>query len=464
MNNLTANILRNCDKYEGNIALRYFENDEIVDRTYGELKKDILSAVAIIKDIKEERIAIIGMTSYQWICVAYASIFCGKHLIMPDATLSISDLKTLMNTTDVEYVILTDEREELEAEFIKERPTVHIFMEDIYSKELVDEQKLDNKVGDVICFTSGTSKLAKGVVLGYDTIEVGNETALKTMPATVGDRIFIPTPTYHIMGFMITFTTLSKGMTACFARGVKTVRKDIKLLEPKLLVMVPSILEFLLNTNGITSSVEKVIVGGGVLRKEIYDKGCQKGIKVYNGYGLSELCGHVAVSMDASSVDKLKICEGVNVIITDEGEISIKYAGMMKGYYNNEEATNEVIRDGIFYTGDLGYVDEENNLIITGRKKDIIVMDNGEKVNCLEVDGMLNDIEGVREAAIAYINKELVAILVADDCYSDSINKIIGEYNKEQPFFRKIARIVIRQEALPRTASGKLMRRKLEED
>jgi long-chain acyl-CoA synthetase len=145
--------------------------------------------------------------------------------------------------------------------------------------------------------------------------------------------------------------------------------------------------------------------------------------------------------------------------LTEANEILIG-GDLMEGYYKRPEATNEVLMDGWYHTGDIGYLDEENRLFIEGRIRDIIVTENGEKINCNEVDDKLIGLPGSLEACVFEVEGRMFCAVVPENesVTQKQLENEIGKYNATQPFSRRIAHVWKRDEMLPRTVVGKLKR------
>ena len=133
---------------------------------------------------------------------------------------------------------------------------------------------------------------------------------------------------------------------------------------------------------------------------------------------------------------------------------------LMDGYYRLPEETDKVLKDGWYHTGDIGYLDEENRLFIEGRIRDIIVTENGEKINCNEVDDKLQGLPGSVEVAVFDVNGRMLAAVVPENemVTQEQLENEIGKYNATQPFSRRVVQVWRREEKLPRTLVGKLKR------
>ena len=161
-----------------------------------------------------------------------------------------------------------------------------------------------------------------------------------------------------------------------------------------------------------------------------------------------------------------QICRGVNVQIID-GEIVVSGDIVMKGYYGDQKATEEVLRDGRFYTGDLGKIDKDGFLFVTGRKKNLIILSNGENVSPEEIEMWFSRDMGVAEA-MAYEDKNrIVVVIFPEKDYIGNrkyFDRLMGEYNNGKPKNRQVSSVRLRTVEFPRNNNGKIMRTKLMEE
>ena len=134
----------------------------------------------------------------------------------------------------------------------------------------------------------------------------------------------------------------------------------------------------------------------------------------------------------------------------------------MAGYYNAPEETAEVLKDGWYYTGDLGKIDEDGFITLTGRKKNLIILSSGENISPEELEGKLIHLEGIDEVIVSAEQNELAAEIFskdADDETKEAIRAKIERLNKRTPMYKRISRIVFREEEFPKTTSQKIIRR-----
>lgn len=227
-------------------------------------------------------------------------------------------------------------------------------------------------------------------------------------------------------------------------------------------------------------------LGGAPLDKKIAIKFNEMGIHLVQGYGLTETSPVIAAENDyytkPGSIGFPMKSVKLELINKDEngiGEIRVKGDNVMLGYYENEEATNKVLKDGWFYTGDLGYFDKDGFLFITGRDKDVIVLKNGKKVFPDEIETMVNRLEEVEECFVygrsdkedknnlkvcvkIVYNKQIVKEKYKD-ISEEELYKIIWEkikeINKTFPPYKYIKNMILTNEPLIKTTTNKVKRK-----
>lgn len=380
--------------------------------------------------------------------------------------------------------------------------------------------KIDNNKMSILLFTSGTTSSSKAVMLSQYNI-CSNITAMTTLiKARENDNILVFLPLHHTLActasFLFCFYT---GFKICFADSIKNVAKNMKEYEIRGLVCVPAVLElmykkaikevkkqnkyFVFKIMSVISNAlykigidirrkifKSILEGfGGYLRIIIYGSASAKkevikffttiGIDMMQGYGLTETSPVIACESDEFH-NKMKSTgyplfnEKVKIVNQDKngiGEIAVKGPNVMLGYYEDEKETKRVINDGWFYTGDLGHFDKKGQLYITGRKKDIIVLKNGKKVNPEELESIINQSEYIEESLIYKgNNSDKINVKVV---YSEGnellegkskqeIHEIIKDeikaINKTIPQYKHIYEVNITNQKLNKTTTNKIKR------
>ena len=378
--------------------------------------------------------------------------------------------------------------------------------------------KIDKNKLSILLYTSGTTSKPKAVMLSQYNI-CSNLSAMSTLiKGYPNDSILVFLPLHHTLACLASFLfCYHNGFKICFADSIKDVGKNIKEYKVSGLVCVPALLNIMYRQiiRGVKKSGKysmfKVLCGisnflmffhidlrrkffkevldnlGGNLRIIIYgsastDKKIIKffntiGIDMLQGYGLTETSPVVSCENDkyhnriGSTGFPLHNLEVKidNPNSEGDGEILVKGPNVMLGYYNNEKATNEVIKNGWLYTGDLGHLDKDGYLFITGRKKDVIVLNNGKNVYPEEIEALLNKVPLIDESIVYEKDDKICAKIVysVEEISSKKIeikeiyNKIsdeIKQINKSLPLYKYIKEFTITDIPLVKTTTQKIKR------
>ena len=398
---------------------------------------------------------------------------------------------------------------------------------------LGDRQFIDAEVlgtdPAVILYTSGTTGFAKGVVLTNRNIADDLMMAPTILNVNPEDIFFSVLPVHHTYECTCAFLMpLYKGASIAFCEGLKYITKNLQEIRPTMLLGVPVLIETLYKriwktakSEGKDKKLEKLmklnkktkklnvniakkfakdildvfggrmrvlISGGAAIDPKILQFFNDLGIIAVQGYGLTECSPMAALNPDVEkdmkneSVGHLLPGMKVKIVDADEdgiGEICFKGPNVMLGYYNNQEATDAVLKDGWFYTGDLGRVDTDSFIYITGRKKNVIITENGKNVFPEELEYELSHIPFIAESMVwgdtgdEGVNSTTIAATVILD--EDELKEVLGEeYTDEQaqdlvwseidkinehlPLFKKIKKLNIRKDKFNKTTGMKIKR------
>ena len=387
------------------------------------------------------------------------------------------------------------------------------------------DYEVDSKAMSILLFTSGTTSKSKAVMLSQYGIatNVYDMQIVETFLDTDVNIAFLPY--HHIFGSTAMVVMLACGVKTVFPDGLRYIKQNLLEYQVSVFVGVPLLIDkmysniekeiekqgktklikiatkisnFLLKIHidirrklfkqiidGLGGKMRFVIAGGAPLDSRVEKKFNEFGIHIVQGYGLTETSPVIAAENDkyakyGSVGIPMKHTE-VKIMDKDEkgiGEITVKGPNVMLGYYENEEATKEVIKDGWFHTGDLGYIDKEGFLFITGRKKDMIVLKNGKKVFPEELETLINRNEEIEESFVYGMpdkddkSKIRVAVKVVynkeevKEKYGDVSDKElfpiiwnkIKEVNKTLPRYKYIMHMILTDEPLIKTTTNKIKR------
>ena len=385
--------------------------------------------------------------------------------------------------------------------------------------------EVDSKTMSILLFTSGTTCKSKAVMLSQYGIatNVYDMQIVETFYDTDVNIAFLPY--HHIFGSTAMVVMLACGVKTVFPDGLRYIKQNLLEYQVSVFVGVPLLVDkmyaniekeiekqgktklikiavkisnFLLKLHidirrkifkqiidGLGGKMRFVIAGGAPFDSKTERKFNEFGIHMVQGYGLTETSPVISAENDkyakyGSVGIPMKHTE-VKIVDKDEkgiGEITVKGPNVMLGYYENEEATKEVLQDGWFHTGDLGYIDKDGFLFITGRKKDMIVLKNGKKVFPEELETLINRNEEIEESFVfgmpdkidkskikvavkVVYNKEIVKEKYGDiseeDLFPIIWNKI-KEVNKTLPRYKYITHMILTDEPLIKTTTHKTKR------
>ncbi len=364
----------------------------------------------------------------------------------------------------------------------------------------------------IIIYTSGTTGSPKGVMLSYDNVMANFEGVVEHIPIyTPQSRVMILLPLHHVFPLLgslvvplyaggsvamspsmasediiktlqdnkITIVIGVPRLYAAIRKGIKNkieksaVARLLFALADKANSMALSRFLFTSVHKKMGGAIKHLVAGGAALDVEVARDYQILGFEVLEGYGMTETApmitftrpGRVRVGSPGEAL------HGTDIRIVD-GEITVRGRQVMQGYYKRPEETAEVIRDGWLHTGDLGYLDEEGFLYITGRKKEIIVLSSGKNVNPAEPELKLEESPLVRECGVFFKDDLLQAVIVpeksaiaqTDNASIEDIIRwqVIDQYNQTVSSYKKIMRFYVTDQELPRTRLSKLQRFKLE--
>ena len=480
-------------------AVRYkIKKDEIGRKSYTQLKEDSERFSAVLAALGEQgsHIALTGATSYQWLVTYLGTVGSGSIAVPLDVSLPAAEMCELLDRADATVFVYDELRADV-AEMAKERcpklkhlismqaetseERVKSFTELLGAQQPGFDCDIDPDSLCTIMFTSGTTGKSKGVMLTQRNM-AENATCLDMR---IPERTVILTvlPIHHAYCLsMDILKGISLGSIICINDSLMRVAKNIKLFEPNMMLMVPLMIETLAKKLEEAAMLPAGIVknkvfgkqfhticsGGAYLNPAYIDLFEKYGITIQQGYGMTECAPVISTNLSwcirKDSVGKLMPnCEAKTV----DNELWVRGSSVMMGYYKMPEETAETLKDGWLLTGDLGYVDEEGYVFLTGRKKNLIITKNGENVSPEELENKLGEqrliqeilvreSKGVIEAEIfpdyEYVKKKRIPDVQA------ALQKLIDEDNQGAPAYKKIYRLKVRETEFEKTPSKKIKR------
>jgi long-chain acyl-CoA synthetase len=280
-----------------------------------------------------------------------------------------------------------------------------------------------------IMYTSGTTGNPKGVMLTQNNLLSNALAVLEASPAEPDEVVLNWLPFSHIYARTIDhYRCLAAGSLVCLAESAETVMQNIQDVEPTVLASVPRLYEKVLTALTTTDLAETnrrlrkafgrhidyLSSGGAPLPRPIAEAYQAAGLQMFQGYGLTE--SSPVISFNCKTRNKLgtvgPAVPGVDIAIAPDGEILTRGPHVMKGYWKEPAATAVAVRDGWLYTGDLGQLDSDGFLTITGRKKELMVLSNGKKVVPTHLEGLLVGDECIDQAVVCGEGRNYLTALI----------------------------------------------------
>ena len=507
---IIAELLENTvAKYPDSPAVRWIVRKQIPEKSYGELNRDRnkIASALLGRGFEGKQIAMIGAGSYEWIAT-YLGIVSTKMTAVPlDPSLPPVELCDLINRSDSEALFITPKLSGM-IDIVKANcPGVRLYVilsgtasaddsgsvtfADLIADESGDDlaEEYRPEADDVctIIFTSGTTGKPKGVMLTqrnlYDDV---TNVIVSFEPGTTMLSVL---PIHHAYCLVMDWLKgFSLGAIIYINDSLLHMVRNIGIVQPQVLLMVPLMIETIgKRLSAIEADVPKqdiakqvlgqnlqyIFSGGAHLDPTYIDIFEEYGIKVCEGYGMSECSPTISTNGQTGnrpgSVGRLLANMQIRFV---DGEIQVKGSNVMKGYYKMPKETEEAFADGWLRTGDLGRMDEDGYLYITGRLKNLIILSNGENVSPEEIENDLitNDlvgeivINGEQNGLAAYIYPEPEVVEskgLSDEEVAAQLQAILDDYNKTQPSYRAITALNIRKNPFIKNATKKIIRAKI---
>lgn len=491
-------------------------------RTFGEFSDDIncLGTYFFDKGYHGKHIAIIGKNSYEWL-VAFMAIVNGGNVAVPiDKNLPPEKVCQLLRQSDCSVAVVSKKGAALIEPLSKDDSENNIdvfhtanFADYIaYGKKLIengDREFIDCEIEPekmaAIFFTSGTTGDSKGVMLSHKNMASDINAACKNFVLN-GNTLSV-LPFHHTFGLITAVLKVYHyGFSTHLNSSLKNLQAELREVKPQTLFVVPLFVKTfyksiistarkkgkekliiraskisgtLLNIgvdvrnmlfqsvmSAFGGNLEYIICGGAALDPQYVKALRSFGINILNGYGITECSPVVSVNRNHYWRDGSvgQILDGCFIKIADDNEILVKGDNVMLGYYKDEIATNAVLNNGWYSTGDLGHVDKDGFLYITGRKKNLIILSNGENVSPEEIEEQILRNEAVCEAVVYEDRGQLAIQIFPNEEYAGNqeyFENLIKDYNKVQPQYMHIQRVLLKDEEFEKNSTKKILRFKI---
>ena len=476
------------DRFKDNVAFRFYDtaNDAVTTILYKDYVQDIRKAVnyfqSTIPEIKGKKICLLTKNSYEYAVNTFGVVAAGAVLVLLNQRKSWDELSYELGLVEPD-AILTDGddygfNDQLKAAYGDIlRP-----MDGFRSYEPAQLTRcIDHEALMVLMFTSGTTGRSKGVMLSeknyftacqmyIDGQKVIPDQKERLAPQNLDQTFshFTLVPMFHLAGFICYFVYGIQGWTLNLCCDARDLRRDMSLMHSDAMSTPPVLVEMIYNEikrghadrlNGLWNlSCSSAILDPAILSELV-----KNGFYINQCYSMTELAGYglLNVTQEGDHLRALGKPDGFCEVKVDEtGEICVRGGCVMLGYYKDPEVTAETIdKDGWLHTGDLARVDEEGYYYMTGRKKNLIILDSGENVSPEELEKLLGKCDAIKECIVKEMGKKIGTVVCCEDDKQQQVKAFVTELNRTLPMYKRISVVECSAEPLPRNALGKLLRK-----
>lgn len=499
--------------------------------------------------LADKKIAIIGTASYKW-SITYLATVNGKSVVVPiDKELPPEDIENLINMSGASCVVYIDKFSDTMKDIKSRNENLEYLINMDLDASTDDEKSWDDVLSEgqksvdegstefedveidvdkmqILLFTSGTTGVAKGVMLSHKNIAT-DLMAMCSMFCIGPDDVFLSVlPIHHTYECTCGFLCpLYRGSAIAHAEGLKYIQKNLQESHASIMLGVPALYETfykriwaaakksgqepklkkgLMISNALLKvgidvrrklfksvldnfggNLRAFISGAAAINPEVSKGFRNLGIHFVQGYGITECSPIVSLNRDKYYKDEAAglplPCLDVTILDKNSegiGEIVCKGDSVMLGYYQNPEATAEAFEGGWFHTGDLGYMDEDGFVHITGRKKSVIVTKNGKNIFPEELESLIDNSEYVLESlvygedddasgetilcALVVPNFEYIKSVHGEDFSKDDIKakieEVVKAVNERNPLYKYIRKFEVRETEFAKTTTKKIKR------
>ena len=468
------------EKYAERPAFRWVDDatKTVQEKTYGQFVEDIRKMTSYLQanvaDVKGQRIVILSRTNYEYGVVTFGAVMAGAVIVTLNQKKTWPELEYELGLSEP-ALIFTDGidygyADELKAAYGDKLRPMNAY-EGSAPAELAN--RIDPNALMMLMFTSGTTGRSKGVMLSQKNL-------FSAMPAFLDpfDNVKKYTgwntdefsslsalPMFHIsaMTSLVSWSITGHSINLC--NNLKYFYRDLGAMHSEVMAVVPVLLKSIYSDvmKGRRDRLNGLCVltcGAAMFDPKILSDMMEKGFFVAQMYGLTETCGDGAwnSSQEAKYLTSVGHVDLSCEYKLDDGELCMRGDPIMLGYYKDPEGTAEVIdAEGWFHTGDIARVEEDGYMYLTGRKKNVIILDSGENVSPEELEKLLAPCADIRECIVKEKDKKICALIYCDPAKQETVKEFVTGVNRGLPLYKRMVPELSAQ-PLPRNAMGKLLR------
>ena len=481
---LYALVTRNMERiYPQRAAFRWYDETSgtVCTRTYAQYAQDIRRAVRCfaqsIPEMQGKRVCILSRNCYEYGVNALGVMLAGGVLAPLNQRADWGELQAQLELAQP-AAILSDGvdygcAEQLQAAYGSLLRPMDGYT--AFEPTDLDPHCIDPDGLLMLAFTSGTTGRSKAVMLSERnfftsmaafTDMVDTVRTLRQDPAPELSMLAM-LPMFHIGTFACFFSWPVAGWTMNLVGDLRNFYREMERMPSDYMLMVPMVLQAVLKDlragrRERLGKLQVVCCSSAMFRPEDLAELASYGILVMQIYASTETCacGLFNAAQDTAHIGAVgQACFGTQYRIAPDGELCIRGDMVTKGYYKDPTATAEVLdADGWFHTGDLARTDKEGYYYITGRKKNLIILDSGENVSPEELEKLLSGCTAIQECLVQEKGQKICAQIFCPQADQAAVRDFVTQLNRTLPMYKRITALVFRDEPLPRNAAGKLDR------
>lgn len=491
-----------AEKYGDKDFCRFLRNGEINAKSFVEFREDCLAVCRYIRTVEADKvhIAFLGRTNYEYVACLTGMMFSGNTVAPFAPDITVEEACQLFDDADIEILFCEEDFAEKAKEIQSRYPALrkiislgdYKWFEDIFNKynsqseyAWLSDVEIDPDECALLIYTSGTTGVRKGVMLSNSNL--ASNTCYDAYNLDGDDVCISILPMHHVFCYSCdVLKNLYDGAVLCLNGDLSQLYRNLLIFEPTIVRIVPAICKSVLTKIKVMhrrhpelspreaadlvvgKNFRRMIAGSAFLSGALIDELEKYSITARQGYGMSE-CSPRITTADFSENYKYSngILTGVDEVREVDGEIQVKGPSVMLGYYKKPEETAAAFtEDGFLHTGDLGYI-ENGYVYLVGRKKNLIILSNGENISPEEIENRFVDDAIIKEIVVTGENDRLIANIFPDadvaalagiEDIEAEIEKIIDRINADSKSDRQIHTFKIRKTPFKRTSTGKIKR------
>ena len=468
--------------YADRIGIRYYDEAKggVVEVPFRQYAADLRRFVAFLRSRTPnplgQRVAILARNSYHYVMCMYGAVLAGAVAVPLNTGKNWDEIRYELDLVEPVCVLHDGEYLSREPALGQEYGDRLVPMDAFTAFEPAMEitEVPDLNAMAFIMFTSGTTGRSKGVMLSQKNLftampafltpfeDVRSQTGWNTDEFSSLSCL----PMFHISAMTSLVSWSITGHCINLCNDLKYFYRDIGAMHSEVMAVVPVLLKSLYKDvmKGRRDRLNGLCVltcGAAMFDPQMLKDLMDRGFFIAQMYGMTETCGDGAwnSSQEEKHLTSVGHVDNSCEYKLDDGELCMRGTPIMLGYYKDPEATAAVIdKDGWFHTGDIARLEEDSYMYLTGRKKNLIILDSGENITPEELEGLVEKCPAVQECIVKEMGKKIGAVVYCPQDKQQTVQEHITEMNRTLPLYKRIGVVEFSAEPLPRNATGKLLR------